>query len=241
MKALKLLFPLTLTALLAACAYNPPMGMVVDPHTGIAQGSLVERNVFIDAAQFENRKLKVSVRNTSGDTAFNLSSFKRSLEDSYRSKGYVTVEGDDFGIRLDINVLYSGQATRNMAAEFGLLGAAAGGIAGYRSPARAGTTIGVVSGVALGTILGSYVTENTYIVLVEVSIGVIQPGSGEAKKTIIFDSGRPEEEREASGFKAFSRQARTRISSYAGGRNISQADIALAVKQRIARILADVI
>ena len=116
--------------------------MVEDQETGIQYGSIVERNIFIDPVQLKNRRIKVSIRNISGDESYDLSNFLKLIEQAYAKKGYEPVKGDDFGIRLDINILYSGSTHSDMSKQFAFLGASAAGIGGYRSNAKAGTAIG---------------------------------------------------------------------------------------------------
>lgn len=100
--------------LISACAPSQRMGMVLDPETGLQFGSKVEKNIVIDPGQFENSGIKVRIRNTSGDQNFDLYSFKNSIENSYAKKGF-SITNKDYGILLDINVVYSGQASQNMA------------------------------------------------------------------------------------------------------------------------------
>jgi hypothetical protein len=92
--------------MLVACAPQQRMGMVVDPQTQLQYGSVVERNILIDSSQFKNKKLKLRIRNISGDTAFDLHGFRTRLENSYTSKGYEVANSDDFGLLVDINVVY---------------------------------------------------------------------------------------------------------------------------------------
>ncbi|MCH7928896.1 MAG: hypothetical protein IIA01_00115 [Proteobacteria bacterium] len=228
---------------IAGCAPQQRLGMVVDPATGLQQGSIIERNIVIDASQFKNRKVKVNIRNTSGDSSFDLHQFRSRLEQAYASKGYMPVREGDFGILIDINVMYSGQVTRNHISEFGFLGAAGGGLAGAAiSGGRAiETTAGVISGITLGTILGSYVTEDTYIVVADVNIGLMDIERGERETTIVFSASKKEERRERSGFKPFRDRVSTGIAVYSGGRNLPQYRIADSVRQRFLRILGDVI
>lgn len=226
--------------LLGGCASKTRLGMVKDPQTGLQYGSAVENNVVIDVAQFRNRKIKVNTRNTSGDAALDMRTFAARLRESYAGKGYQPTEADDFGIRVDLNVLRSSQIRSNYAAEYGFLGAAAGGIAGYRSDARAGTAIGAVSGATLGAILGSFDTEDTYIVVAEVAIAIVDTRSGVTERSITFSRSPRLEEREAD-VRPFREVGRTRIAVFAGGRNAGQAAIAEEVRQRLARIVGDII
>jgi hypothetical protein len=227
-------------AVLAACDSPARHGMVKDPQTGLQFGAVVENNLFVDAAQLKNRKIKVSTRNTSGDAAFDMGAFAERLRASYAGKGYQATEADDFGIRLDLNVVHSGQIQENHALEYAFLGAAAGGIAGHRSNARSGTAIGASSGLALGAILGSYDTDDTFIVVAEVAVGLIDSRTGVVERSVTFSRSPRLEERETD-LRPFREVARTRIAVFAGGRNVSQAEIADAVRQRLARIVGDII
>jgi hypothetical protein len=230
-----------LTAIiLGGCSSPSRLGMVKDPQTGMQYGSVVEKNVVIDAVQFRNRKIKVSTRNTSGDIALDMGTFASRLRESYADKGYQPTDGDDFGIRVDLNVLRSSQIQKNHALEYGFLGAAAGGIAGYRSDARAGTAIGTASGATLGAILGSFDTDDTYIVVAEVAIAILDTRAGVTERTITFSRSPRVEEREAD-IRPFREVGRTRIAVFAGGRNVGQAEIAQEVRQRLARIVGDII
>ena len=143
---------------LAACGNigAPParFGMVKQPGTGLQFGSVVEKNLLTDAAFHTNKKIKIRTRNTSGNPAFDLGGFRSMLESSYRNKGYEPTTDDNFGILIDVNVMYSGQLQTNLAQEYGFLGAAAGGLAGASQGSAIGTAAGAVAGATLGSILG---------------------------------------------------------------------------------------
>lgn len=244
---------------LAACGnvVSPParMGMVKDPDTGLQFGSVVEKSIVTDPSFHKNKRIKVRVRNTSGDVAFDLKRFTDQIRASYRETGYVPTDGDDFGVMVDVNVTYSGQVQTDLAKEFSFLAAAAGavggGIAGYRSNTVAGTTIGTAAGTAagatLGSIVGSYVTNDTYIIVARVTVGIIKGPARRDGKTVTFSrsiTGHPEDEEE----KEEKRQERgirnavsTQVSVFAGGRNVRQSEIAEQVRQRFVRIIGDVI
>jgi len=233
---------LVATGLLAACQSGQSrLNMVTDPGTGLKYGSVVEKSVFIDADQFENNAIKVAIRNTSGDPAFDVRGFRSDLERSYADKGFKPTR-DDFGIKLDLNVVYSGHIREDMSAQFGFLGAAAGGIAGYRSPTRAGTAIGVLAGATIGSIIGGTQSRDTYITISEVAIGIAEAKSvGQTSKSVTFGSSPKLQEERKSGFKPFRGVLRTKIAVYGGGRNVSQAQIAAEVKRRLIRIVSDLI
>lgn len=230
-----------LAAGLFACAPSGQrMGMVKDPDTGILYGSSIARNIVIDSSQFENRKLKVVIRNTSGDQNFDLHDFKERLEQAYAVKGYEPTQGDDFGLRLDVNVTYSGQIRQDMAAEGALIGGAAGGLGGYGYGNQTGHTVaGTVAGATVGAILGSYATDNTYIVIADTRLGVMRHKSAHKSTTIVFEGSQFKERK--TNVQNFDAVADNRIAAYAGGRLVSQGEVVKGVRGRFLRILSDVI
>lgn len=108
MKATHFLLILFSSIILYSCNSPQRMGMVKDPNTGLQYGSVIQRNLIVDSSQFVNKKLKLRIRNVSGDADFDLHNFRNNLESAYSSKGYQITNTDDFGILLDINVVYSG-------------------------------------------------------------------------------------------------------------------------------------
>ena len=228
--------------ILSACAPTQRMGMVSDPATGLQYGSVIQKNIFVDPAQFENRNIKLRIRNTSGDPAFNLHSFRSTIENAYRSKGYVVTSSNNYGMLVDVNVTYSGQVSRNMSKEFGFLGAAGGGLLGA-SGRGGGVAVagGVVAGATLGAIVGSYNTEDTYIIVAQVNLGVTDAKRGKKTTSITFGESKSSKKEEDSGFKPFRQRISTGISVFAGGRNVPQRNIVDGVRRRISRIISDVI
>ena len=236
---------------LSACAniVSPParFGMVKDPDTGLQFGSVVDNSLVTDASFHKNRRLKVRLRNTSGDAAFDLKRFAGEIEAAFAAAGYEPTRVDDFGLLVNVNVVYSGQVQTTLAEEFAFLGAAAGGIAGFRSDADAGTAIGTVAGATLGSILGSYVTDDTYIIVARVSVANVKGPHKRDGKTITFSrsiSGHVEDEEEKEERRRRRRLGTVNtveISVYAGGRNVRQAEIAEEVRRRFVRIIGDII
>lgn len=228
--------------LIPACASRQRMGMVTDEKTGLQFGSVVEKNIVIDAVQLSEPTFKLRIRNTSGDSVFDLTEFQSRLESAFIGNGYERATADDRpAMLIDVNVRYSGQISKNMSAEYAFLGGAAGGIAGYRSKSRAGTAIGIVSGATLGAIIGSYVTEDTYIVITDVTISLLDKHKGTRKKTISFGGGEPEKEETRQGIIPTYDRAQTSVAAYAGGLNTPQSRIAREVRLRLIRILKDII
>lgn len=239
---LRFIFSVCAVFIVVGCAAPPRAGMVIDPQTGLQFGSMIEKNFFLDSSQFKNRSIKVSTRNASGDQAYQVSAFTNNLNDAFSKKGFIPTQEDSFGIKLDINVLYSGQIQTNLGSQFAFLGGTGGGIAGYRSNAVAGTATGMLVGATIGSIIGSNITDDTYMVVAEVSLGITDSlgNEGGDRKVISFGSSpKFQEEKLPSNFKPFREVMRTKIAVYAGGRNTTQAQIAEQVKRRLVGIVSD--
>jgi len=227
---------------LLGCAQPARYGMVEDPKTGLMWGSTIERNIVIDASQFENRTVKFNLRNVSGDTSYDLSIFRRHFLDKLRTKGFSSTEEDDFGIKFDVNVLYSGYVRKDLSSEFAFLGGAAGGIAGYQGSNKSrNMAAGIITGATLGAIAGSYTNNDTYITVTEVTIAIADQHRGTTEKTITFSASPPLQEVQRSSIKPFEVILRTKIAVYAGGRNTTQEQIAKGVRDRLMGIVADTI
>jgi hypothetical protein len=236
------LWLLLLAASLFGCAQPARYGMVEDTKTGIMWGSTIERNIVMDASQLENKSVKVNLRNVSGDTSYDLSTFRKHFLDALRVKGYSPNEGDDFGIKFDVNVLYSGYIRKDLSSEFAFLGGATGGVAGYQGSHEArNMAAGVIAGATLGAIAGSYARDDTYITVAEVTIAIADQYRGTTKKTVTFSASPPLQEVQRSSIKPFEAMLRTKVAVYAGGRNITQEQITNGVRDRLTRIVADVI
>tara|TARA_B100000315_G_C14504297_1_gene553843 strand:+ start:452 stop:1180 length:729 start_codon:yes stop_codon:yes gene_type:complete len=227
--------------LLSSCATLKQHGMITDQQTGLQYGANVERSFFIDPSQFKNRKIKITARNVSGDFSYNIRAFVSNLENSFSEKGYEISKGDDFGIKFDAVIEYSGHAQQNLASQYSFLGATGGGIIGYRSKADAGTAIGVVSGATLGAIIGSYITDDTYIIVAKVTIGLNETKESDGKSITFGSSPKLQKENIHRGIKRFKEVGSTRMAVYAGGRNVNQSQIVGGVKQRLLSIISDII
>ena len=235
-----------LSFMMTACAPTTRYGMVKNPNTGLMFGSIVEKNLVTDATFYNNRKIKIRTRNTSGDVAFGLRQFTDEISAAYASNGYEPTKDVDFGLLIDVNVKYSGQIQTNLAKEFAFLGGTAGGIKGASTHGTVGGVAGVAAGVTLGAILGSYVTDDTYIIVADVTFGVIKK-SKKSKKRITFSRSEklkniddPDEEEKVMN-RGFKKTYRTGIAVFAGGRNTPQGNIAGEVRQRIVRIVSEII
>lgn len=232
-------FIFALSILLSSCAPNTRFGMTEDPNTGLLYGSVIGKSFFIDPSQFENNKIKVTVRNVSGDFNFDLRSLSNNLTQSFSEKGYPESKDNDFGIKLDVVVEYSGHIQNDMASQYGFIGAAGGGLAGYKSSVDAGAAIGILSGATLGAIIGSNIKDDTYIIITKINIGIKETAKTDSK-SITFGSS-PKLQKEETSIKSFSEISSTKIAVYAGGRNVKQSEIVEGVRSRLISIISDII
>lgn len=226
---------------ITGCMDAPRMGMIKDPLTGIQYGSVVGKSFFIDSEQFPNKVVKISARNVSGDVNYNIRRFEDDLRSAFESKGYEAYKNAGFGLKIDVVVEYSGHIQENMSATLGLLGAGVGAVSGRHSDAMAAEGIGLVAGATLGAIAGSYITDDTYIMIANVTIGIMDSETGKTVKTISFSSSPKLQEEEDDGFKRFKEVGSTNIAVFAGGRNVSQGEVIQEVRQRLIRIVSDII
>ncbi len=223
------------------------MGMVKG-EDGLMYGSAMSNQFIVDSSLFVNNKIKLRIRNTSGDPSFDLYGFQKQLEDAYRSLGYEPVTSNDFGILLDVNVNYSGQVQQDMSEKFRFAGGALGGVAGAYDSTREGQGMdavakggaGIIVGATLGYIIGSYVTDDTYIIATDISLGTVAPREETDGTTIVF--GKDEKiKRKKNNFRGFRKRETVSLVVYAGGRNVKQSEIVGGVQGRLVRILRDVI
>lgn len=227
------------------------LGLVKDSKSGNLFGSTVEANIVTDSSLFKNRKIKIRIRNTSGDMAFNLNDFSHNLTSNIMAKGYepVSLNSDDFGLLLDVNVMYSGHIETNLGTEFAFLGAAFGAVRGAQSSSDYGMITGPVAGAAIGSILGSYVTDDTYIIVSSFTFSEIRGGKKKTGKTITFsrstDPNWDDEDRQEKEEYRTRRYLKNTVESgvavYGGGTAVSQDEIAQQVRERIVRIMSDMI
>lgn len=222
--------------------------LVKDEASGYSYGAAKSGEFIVDPSMFRNSKLKLRIRNTTGDPALDIHNFRRQLEDAYSSAGYEITDGGDFGILLDVNVRYFGQATEMLPAEYTFLGAAMGGVAGSATgiqrgraaDAVTGGMAGTVVGAALSEILRNYVTQETFIIISSVTMATVMPEYSADERTISFVTGKKIKEKKTN-FKGFRSRDTVSLAVYAGGRMAGKSDIIQEVRSRHLRILKDII
>lgn len=236
-------------AAMATACQRPNQGdMVVDAKTDRMYGMRSDGSIFTDAAMYPNRRLKLSLRNMSGDPAWDLDSTRERLMQGYLGKGYERSDGSDFGLKIDLNVVRSQQFDRDMIAQFGFLGATSGAAAGagaggaYNGPGGmgGGAGIGLAAGVSLGTLIGYFTVDSIYVVVTE-AVFAVRRNAAKPRRVVTFDGSPRIEEWEESGYGSFHRVHRVTIANYGGGRFVTQAEIANDIRDRQIRSLISLI
>lgn len=242
----KVLLAGAIAVFLSSCIGAPTTrkGMVKDPQTGLMIGSNISHNFLIDSAFFREKRIKIRIRNQSGDPQFNLDGFQGQIEDAFRANGFEPTNGDFFSVLVDINVLYSGHAQTNLQEQFTFLGLGTGGILGSRSSSLSGPAVGLLAGATLGSIIGSFVTDDTYTIIAETNFAITNADhKSTSKKRITFSDSKvfdeEDDDDEDDRRLRIAKSYRTTIATFAGGRNTPQSAIAHMVRDRLARILGN--
>ena len=237
-----------LAALLAGCQRRNKDNMVVDASTDRMYGMRSDKSLFTDAALYPNRRLKLSLRNLSGDSVWDLDSTRERLYQGYISKGYERSDGNDYGLKIDLNIVRSQQYDTDMTTQFGFLGSSAGLVAGgIAGTASSGVTggfqgagAGMAAGAALGTLAGYFTVDSIYVVITEATFA-IRRNSSKPRRVVTFDGSPRVEEWEESGYGSFHNVQQVTIANYGGGRMVTQTDMAEDIRQRQIRSLISLI
>ncbi|NDV25339.1 complement resistance protein TraT [Desulfovibrio sp. JC010] len=233
---------LTALMLMSGCRSKQRMGMVREQKTGLLYGSMTNGNLMADPSQFDTPVLKLTIRNTSGDPAINLKALRKTFADAYEDKGYKVVKTGQYSLHLDINLRYSGQISQNMVDEISLWGGTGGAYMGASLGQNLDSLVlGSASGAALGAIIGQYMTQDTYIMVADVMLGIVDKYARKRKAIVQFGDTQIKWEDEEDGFTAYRSRDRIKVAVYAGGDNTPQSKIVRGVTLRFKRILQDII
>lgn len=225
-----------------------PHNLVKDEKSGYSYGATKSGEFIADPSMFRNSRLKLRIRNTTGDPSLDMYSFRQQLERAYSDVGYEVTNGDDFGILLDVNVRYFGQMTEMMPSEYTFLGAAAGGVLGAAPGIQSGRSADALTGVAAGSVIGAaateilrnYMTNETFIIISSVTMATVMPEFTDEDNTISFVTGKKLKQKKTN-FKGFRSRDTVYLAVYAGGRMAGKTDIISEVRNRHMRILKDII
>jgi hypothetical protein len=234
-----------LAALATGCQRPNRMDMVVDPKTANRMYGMRSdgQPIFTDPVMYPNRRIKLSLRNLSGDPAWDLDSSRSQIYRAFLDKGYEPSDGNDFGLKVDLNVIRSKQFDADLMNEFAILGGAGGGIVGARREAAgvgAGTAIGIAVGATLGAIAGLFTADSIYVVVTQATFG-IRRHSEKPRRVLTFDDSPRVEDWEESGYGSFRRVSHLTIANYGGGMRVAQNEIADDIRARAIRSLTSFI
>ena len=217
---------------IAGCSSNASrMGMVREPSTGLQYGSVIEKSLFVDPQQFRDKTIKVTTRNTSGDSAFDLGSFTNELQGAY----VATKRPMSPSVSRSTSTSIAGISAVILRPS---LHSWAGPSAGLADIAQARMRNGNWYSRGRSVQPRECRSEDTYIIVVEVASGL--PNSREIRRSKNRCLGLvPLQETEIVS-SPFKRNADARR-GLRRRRNVGQAAVAGEVKRRLVRIISDVI
>jgi hypothetical protein len=235
-----------LNLLLISCVFLSSCAMPQQQNFKI--GSSTSKNLFISSDQFLNKTIKVRLRNSSGDPDFNPLHMRTIVENGLTSAGY-KISNENAGIVLDINLYFVGNVAAGRQRAGNEVGALLGAVAGYEVSKGSGG-IGAGSGAILGAIAGSTLQDvikanneiNTYLILCDVNIGVVQQES-KSRDNFVIGGNRFEHklEVEKSTFESFALKDTLKISVYAGDKVENKYKVIQAIQDRLARVVSNII
>ncbi len=239
-----------LLGLVALAPLGPLAGCAVGgyPAAEFKIGSSVSRNVFIDPGQFGNRRVKVRMRNSSGEPGIDMAGMRSAVESGLRSAGYELAE-QGFGILVDANLHFMNSVAEGRRRAPNDVGFLLGGVAGYEIARNSGgirpgsgAIIGALAGATLQEVIRSSNDYDSYMAVCDVNIGVVrqQPTN---KDTLVIGGNRFERERNEPDptFESFAQRETLKVYVFAGGRREGRDYVLQAIQERLARIVANLI
>jgi hypothetical protein len=211
-------------------------------------GSAVSRNLFVDSSQFGNRRVKVRLRNSSGDPGVDMARIRGDVESGLRAAGFQIAE-EDFGIVVDANLYFMNSVALGRQRASNELGVLLGGVAGYELAkgaggigAGSGAVLGAIAGATLQDVLRSHSDYNSYLAVCDVNIGVVRQQSTR-RDSFVIGGNRFERDREQPDptFEAFAQRETVKVYVYAGDRRERRDQVMWAIQERLARVVSNMI
>lgn len=241
----------TLFVIFSGTACSTSYHMQASPPSGLQIGSIVSKNLFLDASQFANRTVKLRLRNSSGAPELDLGRLRGSIEESLRIAGY-EVSDKNFGIVMDINAFQMQSAQNARVTSNSGLGVLLGGVAGYElakksggMSAGGGTILGAVAGATLEQIIQSYGSRSTFLVLCDVNIGVVRQENIRKDRFMIggnrIEQRNIESEQDEATFTSFALRDTVRVAAYAGDDANMENRTITAMIDRLGRVVANLL
>lgn len=241
----------TYAALLSSLVLAAGCSPVPKSQQGLMIGSSTSKNLFLDSSQFANRKVKLRLRNSSGDPGINMSRVRGAIEAGLRDAGYQVVDSEDFGILVDVNMFQLQSAAATRVRDSSGLGTLLGAVAGFEATRRnSNSGVAVGSGVILGAVAGYKLEEiiransevTTYVALSDVNIGVVRREST-AKDSFTIGGNKyvHKDESESPTFKGFALRDTIRVAVYAGD-DFEKRNLTVdAILDRLGRVVSNLI
>lgn len=240
---LKVLALVMTTFFLGACATS-------QPQSKFRSGSALSKNLFVDSSQFANKKVKLRLRNSSGDPSLNVSYIRNEISQGLSQAGYTLTEGDDFGILLDLNAYqFESISSARNGNNSNAIGALLGGVAGYEGAKRPGG-LSSGSGVIIGTIAGATLQEvlryanetSTFILVADVNVGVKKKNNTERDYFVVGGNRIADEPKiEDQTFASFALKDTVKVMVYAGDEATNRSSTITSLEQRLGRIVANML
>lgn len=238
---IRLLFAL-LPLVLAGCAAGSY------PANEFRIGSVTSKNIFVDASQFANRKVRLRLRNSSGNPSIDIHRIRTTVESGLRSAGY-TLEEQGAGIVMDVNLYFIDSVVEGRRQHSNHLGVLLGAVAGYEANKRpggmgpgAGALVGAIAGSTLQEVVRANQEPDSYVVLADVNLGVIRQESKHRDSFVIGGNPIERDRNDGNGtFESFAMRETVKVSVFAGDRRENRASVMEAIQDRLARIVANLI
>lgn len=240
-----------LIAFLAPTACSTSYRMQGSPPSGLQLGSVLSKNLFLDASQFAKRTVKLRLRNSSGEPQLDLGRLRGSIEEGLRAAGYEVSE-QGFGIVMDVNAFQMQSAQNARVTSNSGLGALLGGVAGYELSkgsggisSGGGAVLGAVVGTTLEQVIRSHGSRSTFLVLCDVNIGIVRQEDTRKDRFMIggnkIEQRNIDNERDEATFTNFALRDTIRIAAYAGNESGMEYQTITAMIDRLGRVVANLI
>ncbi len=212
----------------------------------IETGSAISGSFFADSSQFANSRVKLRIRDTSGDELLNIGRLKDQITSTLATGGY-SESDEDFGILIDVNTVRLSSVANAGGSRNSGLGTIIGGVLGGEV-ARKGGEVTQTSGIILGAIAGTAIesilktsgTDQTYVLVAEVNVGVRRLDES-ANATISIGKSRFKQEQSDSVYEAFAMSDKLVVIAYGGGKGFSKAEVLGRIEARIARVIGGIL
>ena len=180
---------LALSVVLGACLLGCAAANTLVDHRQLSVSTKMSESIFLEPAEITAKTAFVSVRNTSGVNG-RLSTLEEGIKARLKTTGYRIVGNPkEAYVLLQANVLSFSEAIRDSAKDTldaGFGGALAGGLIGATSGRLIGEGSGGITGGLIGSAAGfaanTLIKDKTYVMVVDVQLGVQLPQGQTAKR-----------------------------------------------------------